>query len=343
MPSISDSVYDLSDSWIVGVRPARNAVDPYRPYAHLIEKERSIDGCIEDVATVFLTNKECPLRCLMCDLWKNTTESPVPPGAVPTQIRWALERLRRTRHIKLYNSGSFFDPQAIAPADYSQIAEIVSSFDTVVVESHPRMVGRRCWDFGRMVRGALHVAMGLETVHPKVLPRLNKRMTLKDFEQAVHALKDHGMEARAFILLRPPFMSESEGVLWAKRSIDFAFDTGVECCVVIPTRGGNGAMEVLAERGDFARPTADSLACVLDYGVSLGRGRVFADLWDIDKLLTCDRCKVARTERLDRTNLTQAVQPRVRCDRCHGRRRGGAAGHPPAGPPRRIGMGWRLV
>ena len=30
-------------------------------------------GCV-DVATLFLTNRECPFRCLMCDLWKNTLE-----------------------------------------------------------------------------------------------------------------------------------------------------------------------------------------------------------------------------------------------------------------------------
>ena len=82
-------------------------------------------GCVEDVATLFLTNRECPFRCLMCDLWRNTTDTRVPPGAIPQQIDYALARLPAARHIKLYNSGNFFDHQAIPPEDYAAIAERV--------------------------------------------------------------------------------------------------------------------------------------------------------------------------------------------------------------------------
>ncbi|MEE9296971.1 MAG: radical SAM protein, partial [Phycisphaerae bacterium] len=234
---------EYTDEWILARRPPKNAVDPSRPYAFLLEQEPTAHGCIESVATIFLTNKECPFRCLMCDLWKNTTDEPVAPGMIRRQIEWALARLEPARHIKLYNSGNFFDPQAIPETDYPSIAEVVSQFDTVIVESHPLMVGRRCFAFNDMVDADVHVAMGLETVHPDVLGKLNKHMTLNDFARAVGRLKAHGMEARAFILLRPPFLNEPEGVLWAKRSMDYAFDVGVECCAIIPTRGGNGAME----------------------------------------------------------------------------------------------------
>ena len=54
---------------------------------------------------------------------------------IAEQIRWALDQLPPARHIKLYNSGNFFDPNAIPPEDYEQIAELVSGFDTVIVES----------------------------------------------------------------------------------------------------------------------------------------------------------------------------------------------------------------
>ena len=87
-------------------------------------------------------------------------------------------------------------------------------------------------------------------------------------------------------MLRPPYLDEAEGVEWAKRSLRYAFDVGVECCVVIPTRDGNGAMERLRAEGLWAPPRLESLEEVLEYGVGLRRGRVFADLWDIEKLLS---------------------------------------------------------
>ncbi len=47
-------------------------------------------GEIVPTATVFLTNRECPWRCLMCDLWRNTTIETVPAGAISGQIDYAL-------------------------------------------------------------------------------------------------------------------------------------------------------------------------------------------------------------------------------------------------------------
>jgi uncharacterized Fe-S cluster-containing MiaB family protein len=52
----------------------------------------------------------------MCDLWVNTLDAAVPRGAIARQIRDAVATLPAARQIKLYNAGSFFDPQAI-PVD----------------------------------------------------------------------------------------------------------------------------------------------------------------------------------------------------------------------------------
>jgi radical SAM enzyme (TIGR01210 family) len=311
-PSAADALR-ITDSWIVQQRGRRNAVDPALPYAHMVELERTRDGRVEDVATIFITNKECPFRCLMCDLWRNTTTAPVPDGSVAGQIEWALGLLPRAQHVKLYNAGSFFDKQAVPRADWPQIAKLLSPFRTVTVESHPKLVDRACDEFAQMLQAQLEVAMGLETVDPAVLPRLNKRMTLADFERAADYLIQRRVNVRAFILLRTPFQTERQGVEWAKRSIDYAFSVGVECCVVIPTRSGNGAMDRLHESGLFEPPRVENLEEVLDYGIGLGRGRVFADLWDIERFFACPRCGPLRRDRLHRANLSQRILPPVEC------------------------------
>ncbi len=307
MRSTSEPTIDLSDAAILRLRAPKNVVDPRRPYAFFVEKERSAKGRVEDVATLFLTNRECAFRCLMCDLWKNTTDAPVPLGAIPEQIRWALDQVPPARHIKLYNSGSFFDPNAIPVADYPTIATMVSPFETVVVESHPRMIGDRCLDFNRLLVARLQVAMGLETVDRAVLAKLNKQMTPDDFASAVKILSAHDIPVRAFILLRLPYQSESDGVIWAKRSIEFAFDTGVECCVVIPTRAGNGVMESLTCNDLFEPPSLASLEEILEYGILLRCGRVFVDLWDVGRLACDAMAASARIARLQWMNLNQEV------------------------------------
>jgi radical SAM enzyme (TIGR01210 family) len=164
----------------------------------------------------------------------------------------------------------------------------------------------------------LEVAVGLETAHPEVLHKLNKQMTLEDFSKGVEYLLDQNIRSRAFILLRPPFMSETEGIYWAKRSLDLAFETGVDCCTIIPVRPGNGAMDLLMKSGDFKVPAIRSLETVLDYGISLGKGRVFADVWDLKLFSTCGFCLDKRTERLIKMNLQQKQMPKISCScDCH--------------------------
>lgn len=304
----------LDDNAILSARPPKNAVDPSRPYAFLVEKECQANGDVDDVAVLFLTNRECPYRCLMCDLWKNTTDATVPVGAIPEQIDYALHRLPLASHIKLYNSGNFFDPLAIPPDDYEAIAERVKDFKTVIVENHPRMSGKRVRVFFDILRSmnpavTLEVAMGLETIHPAALTLLNKRMTTEHYRQACDSLLALGAALRAFVLLRPPSLDEDEGREWALRSIEFAFDCGVATVSVIPTRGGNGVMEQLQQDGLFASPRLASLESVMESALALQRGRVFVDLWDAERWSIGEANGSLRIERLHQMNLLQRVIP----------------------------------
>jgi len=320
------------DAWILRHRGPRRSLDPFRPYAVITEPERSVDGPIASVTTVFLTNRECPWKCLFCDLWRNTLETSVPPGAIPAQIDRALEEsasARRyqspvegpsPRYLKLYNSGSFFDPRAIPEEDLAAIAKRARPFDRVIVESHPSLVDDRVVRFRDLLRKegpiALEVAIGLETANPVVLEKLNKRMTLELFAAAAGFLGRHDIDLRCFVLVQPPFMLPSESLPWARRSIDVAFDEGASVVSLIPTRPGNGATDALAERGLYTKPTLTTLEQAVDYGVRSGQGRVFADLWDLETFATCRECFPARAERLRRLNLTQKLAGPIACPSC---------------------------
>jgi archaeosine synthase beta-subunit len=301
------------DRWILARRPGRRELDPRRPYAVLIEDERADTGEVVSVATVFLTNRECPWRCLMCDLWQNTLAQTVPPGAIPAQIDFALGQLPSARQIKLYNSGSFFDHQAIPPGEYAAIADRLHSFERVIVESHPALVNEDCARFRDLLDAKLEVAMGLETAHPAVLSRLNKRMTLDQFSRAASWLQNHDVALRIFILVKPPFLDEAEALDWAARSLDFAFDCGASVAVLIPARSGNGALDALAQRGEFSPPRLSTIENALAYGLSLKRGRVFADLWDLERFAECPVCSASRAARLRAMNLQQIILPPVIC------------------------------
>jgi radical SAM enzyme (TIGR01210 family) len=298
-------------------RATKPLLDSQRAYASIWEEERDAQGVLTPTAVVFLTNRECPFRCVMCDLWVNTLDETVPRGAIAAQIRTALDGLPSARQIKLYNAGSFFDPAAIPAEDHEEIAETVAGFERVIVESHPAFLSgayrERCLRFGDLIPGQLEIAVGLETAHPQVLGRLNKKMTLDAFRLAADFLAEHDIALRVFVLLSPPFMRADLAVEWACRSLDLAAECGATVATVIPTRGGNGAMEAIGDQ--FTSPRLPDLERTIEYGVAINGMRVFADLWNIDRLFDCV-CSPARAIRLAAMNRTQVVAPPVVCTHC---------------------------
>lgn len=277
----------------------------------------------------------------MCDLWKNALPSGIPPGVVPRQIDYALAQLgfsaethcansfspvggkgqgkvtpRLPEQVKLYNSGSFFDLAAIPAADYPAIARRVAFAPHVIVESHPRLVGDRTLAFRDSCNGTLEVAIGLETVHPEILPKLNKKSGLLHFERAASFLRRENIGVRAFVLVKTPWMNDAEAVEWAVKSAQFAFGCGADVVSLIPTRPGNGALDRLVESGEFTPPQLATLEHAQEEALKTEAGRVFADTWNLEPFSTCPACLELRRQRMHAMNLRQELLPRIHCAAC---------------------------
>jgi radical SAM enzyme (TIGR01210 family) len=328
----------LNDRQVLALRGPKAVLDERSAYAAVWEEEPAATGTLVATAVLFLTNHECPFRCVMCDLWVNTLDVVVAAGSIPAQIRDALAGLPPARQVKLYNAGSYCDPSAIPPQDDDAIAGVLGGYDRVIVESHPAFLagayGERCLRLRNLLAGSqnrtrLEVAIGLETAHEPTLARLNKRMTVETFRRAAEFVLANDMDLRVFVLLNPPFMHGSEAEDWACRSIDVAAECGATVCSVIPTRGGNGAMEALGP--EFERPRLPALERVVAHGLRVARAkisaaadktarpstmRVFADTWDVERFFDC-ACSPARASRLRVMNRLQRITapvPRCACE-----------------------------
>lgn len=321
-------------------RGPRSLVDPALPVAVWDEMEIERPGVAVPTRVVILAGAECRFTCVMCDLWRHTLPGPTAPGALPTQIRHALDRPWRAwregdtggierpaapeshgaRWIKLYNGSNFFDPRSVPPDDLPAIADLVAGFERVVVENHPCLTDDAVVRFRDRCRPRLEVAMGLETVHEGILARLGKQMTLDDFASACDRLRGWGVDSRAFVLLGLPWLDPAAAVAWCGRAVAFAAAHGVRHVSIVPTRPGNGTLDALAEQGRFTTPDAALVEQAADSFVDRAarathgadRALVTVDLWDFGRLAgTCASCQTARRDRLGRMNLAQRSEPRV--------------------------------
>ena len=81
------------DRFVLERRGSRPQYDPWRYQGVHVEDERAPDGAIAPIAAIFLTGRECPWRCAMCDLWKYTTITDTPPGAITSQLHVRVGQL----------------------------------------------------------------------------------------------------------------------------------------------------------------------------------------------------------------------------------------------------------
>lgn len=321
------------------VRSLRGPKAPVNPWAAppiTLEPERlptvgNAPARVVHSLTVFLHGAECPFTCVFCDLWRHTLDAPTPPGALPRQLELAMEEAMEKRDrwpelIKLYNASNFFDPRAVPEEDDAPLAKLLEPvFRTpssrVVVECHPRLVGERCRRFGELVGGSLQVALGVETVHPQAQPRLGKGASVDDLRGAIRRLRSWGLGWRAFVLVGAPFVPPEEDLEWVETSVRFALDEGAEHIALIPVRGGNGALEELARRGDFHPPSLRRLEHALDRCLALSHGHetasvITADLWDLERFSSCSACLPPRRDRLARINLSGISEAPTSCASC---------------------------
>jgi radical SAM enzyme (TIGR01210 family) len=257
------------DRFIIDLRGPRPQHDPWRYQDLVTDDEPTERGGVARVGTVFLTGRECPWRCAMCDLWRFTTRHDTPAGAIPAQIQAARETWRThgedISRVKLYNASNFFDPRAVPENDYAAIGAQLAGLDQVIVESHPALIGDRVSRFAVAIGGTrLEVAMGLETAHPAALDALNKRMTVDDFSSAAADLHRRNISLRVFLLISPPFVPHEEQDTWLLKSVAFAEECGASVISLIPARGGNGTMEILTAQGLFRPPTREDVSRSLE-------------------------------------------------------------------------------
>jgi radical SAM enzyme (TIGR01210 family) len=309
-----------ADARIRSLRAPKPAADPYAAHGWLLEEERRPGGTIDLALTVFLAGAECPFTCSFCDLWRWTLDGPTPSGALPAQLSAVLRSLDgsapRPQRLKLYNASNFFDRRAVPPEDLPHIAALAATFGGVTVESHASTIGPQALEFARRIPGRLEVAIGLETIHPVASAHLNKRLDLARFERAAGYLAGNGMDLRAFVLLGAPYLPAGESVEWTVRTAEYAARCGASVVSIIPVRGGNGELERLEALGHFTPPTLSQLGEALDRCVGLPGTVVTADLWDVERLPGCARCRHARVERLRRLNLGAGAEPWIACVEC---------------------------
>ncbi|MEM0136180.1 MAG: archaeosine biosynthesis radical SAM protein RaSEA [Thermoplasmatales archaeon] len=150
--------------------------------------------------------------CSMCGYWDDTNPE-IGIRELENQVNVFLKEFPRGEVIKIFTSGSFFDPIEIdATLQFKIIEMILQSYEYLIVESRPEYI-RKVAEKLKKYGGRVQVAIGLESTDPTVLKNsVNKNYDFEDFKEAASLLRENGISVRTYLLLKPPFMTEKEAI-----------------------------------------------------------------------------------------------------------------------------------
>ena len=196
--------------------------DPHEPTRVWVDEDNTPDGVVNSL-TIILNTGGCRWAraggCTMCGYVAESVEGgSVAHDALMDQIEVCLEHEREhadepCEQIKIYTSGSFLDEREVGAETREAIAETFADRDRIVVESLPDFVDReKIADFTD--HGIeTDVAIGLETATDRVRHDcVNKYFDFTDFEDACAAAAEAGAGVKAYLLMKPPFLSEEEAI-----------------------------------------------------------------------------------------------------------------------------------
>jgi radical SAM enzyme (TIGR01210 family) len=210
--------------------------------------------------------------CSMCGYAKDTLGRSASSEELGEQLDRILARYRDEPYVKLYTSGSFLDDREVDPESRVRIASAFRGrarrllFETLPEFAVPTMLAPVRDAFG----GELEVALGLESTQPEVLGRLiNKGSPPSDYLAAADRVRAAGARAKAYLLLKPPYLTEAESVADVVLSMDVAHDR-FDAFSVNPVHIQNGTVvEWLFRRGRYRPPWLWSLVAAMRAGASL--------------------------------------------------------------------------
>jgi radical SAM enzyme (TIGR01210 family) len=203
--------------------------DPREPTRVWIDEDNTPDGVYQSL-TIILNTGGCRWAraggCTMCGYVAESVEGgSVSHDALMEQIQYCLDHEAEEADaesglIKIYTSGSFLDEREVPAETRRTIAETFADRDRIVVESLPDFVNRE--KVREFTEQGLEtdVAVGLETATDRVRHDcVNKYFDFADFEDACAEARAGDAGVKAYLLMKPPFLSEEEALADMKSSV----------------------------------------------------------------------------------------------------------------------------
>jgi archaeosine synthase beta-subunit len=205
--------------------------------------------------------------CSMCGYAKDTLGRSATREELAAQLARAVADYRGEPYVKFYTSGSFLDDREVDPESRTDIAHAFAGrAKRLLFETLPEFAtASTLTPLREAFGGEVEVALGLESTQPEILRRfVNKGAHPSEYLAAGDRVRSLGLRAKAYLLLKPPYLTEAESVEDVVTSVGLAAPH-FDALSINPVHIQNGTVvEWLFRRGRYRPPWLWSLVQAME-------------------------------------------------------------------------------
>jgi archaeosine synthase beta-subunit len=254
--------------------------------------------------------------CSMCGYAKDTLGRSATPAELAEQLQHALTRYRNEPYVKVYTSGSFLDDREVDPESRRRLVEAFSGrARRLLFETLPEFaVAETLEPLHAAFAGEVEVALGLESTDPTVLGRyVHKNAPPSEYLAAADRVRAVGLRTKAYLLLKPPYLTESESIRDVVRSVSDAAPR-FDALSINPVHIQNGTVvEWLFRRGRYRPPWLWSVVETLRQGSARRGGSRLVSFPTAGGVArgphNCGDCDARVLEAIEDASLRQDFEP----------------------------------
>jgi len=298
-------------------------------FKNWVKNDRLLKG-VGKALTIILPTKGCSWAlsksggCSMCGYINDAVKYGVKSVCDSEKLVCEFEKTLKNNQdkefeaLKIFTSGSFFDESELSKEAQKKIFETISRYKNiseVVIESRPEYVtSGKIEEAVYILNGKiLEVGIGLETSNDIVRSRcINKGFSFQDFSKAVDKIIDGKAHVKAYILIKPPFLSEKEAINDAIKSAIDASKAGAKSLSFNPCNVQSGTLvEKLWKNNSYRPPWLWSVIEVFKQSFNIIKS-------DIDRIIcdpvaggksrgphNCGKCDKEVLQAIRKTSLNQ--------------------------------------
>ena len=257
----------------------RKIKDKNRPIAVWMQDDIYRDFKIGKSLTIILRTEGCYYAkeggCLMCSYLMDSSPEKLTAENIINQFNYAIEKYKddlknlRDFSVKIFTSGSFLDDREVPKEARIHIYKELSSFDNLkelAIESRPEFITEnRLSEIRNYLSTNVEIGVGIESFNDEVREKaINKGITTEEIIKAVELSKNYDIGIKAYLLIKPLFISEKEAILDSIRSAISCIEIGCSRVSFCPATVHKGSiMEYFFNKNQYRPPFLWSILEIL--------------------------------------------------------------------------------